>query len=131
MDFIFCLPIIFGCPTKVKPDADQPPRICPRCNNAAVYSAKSRLWFELCFVPLIPMKAKHVWICSICQWSVPLQQGWEPAVPGYGFQPGRGGVQQGAPSGYMPPPSGGYQPGYQPGYIDQNHAGQGQKPEGH
>jgi len=136
MDFIFCLPIIFGCPTKIKPDGDQSPRICPRCNNASVTSAKSRLWFELCFVPLIPMQSKRIWMCSICQWSVPLQQGWEPAIPGGDFQPGRPWQQQppvgymNAPSGHMGPPPNTYQPGYQPGYLNQTHMNQGQKPEG-
>lgn len=86
-----------GCTTTISPDGDQQPRICPRCHNGGVYfhyicprftatsdllsrsaavvSAKSRNWFEVCFVPLIPMNSKHVWMCSICQWSVPLQQG--------------------------------------------------------
>jgi len=78
------------------------------------------MWFELCFVPLIPMKSKRIWMCSICQWNVPVQQGWEPATPGYAFHPGgRGGAQQGAPSGFVSPPSA-FQPGYQPGYMDQS-----------
>ncbi|KAF8509551.1 hypothetical protein JB92DRAFT_499350 [Gautieria morchelliformis] len=63
--------------------------MCPRCNNAAVVSAKSRVWFELFFVPLIPMPSSHVWLCTICQWEVPHQQGYEPALPGPGFHPGQ------------------------------------------
>ncbi|EIM90200.1 uncharacterized protein STEHIDRAFT_145330 [Stereum hirsutum FP-91666 SS1] len=101
MDFIFCLPILFGCPTKIKPDGDQTPRVCPRCHNVSVIRAKSRTWFELCFIPLIPMTSKHIWVCSICQWSVPLQQGWEPQLPGGGGY-------------YHQQPQ---QPNYQPAYF--------------
>lgn len=42
----------------------------------SVFGAKSRQWFEFCFVPLVPMSSKHVWMCSICQWQVPIQQGY-------------------------------------------------------
>ncbi|OCH95494.1 hypothetical protein OBBRIDRAFT_788049 [Obba rivulosa] len=123
MDFIFCLPIIFGCPTKIKPEGDQSPRICPRCHNASVHSAKSRTWFELCWVPLIPMNSKHIWICSICQWNLPKQtgqqQGWEPAVPGFNFQPGWQGAGQPNPGSPQAMPSS-YQPGYQPAYPKPN-----------
>ncbi|KAF5324770.1 hypothetical protein D9611_004553 [Ephemerocybe angulata] len=95
MDFFFCLPILFGCKTTVKPDGDQIPRVCPRCNNAAVISAKSRDWFEICFVPLIPMSSKHIWTCSICQWSMRVEAGgWEPTPVGQAGPP---------PAGYYPP----------------------------
>ncbi|KAF8969905.1 hypothetical protein BDZ97DRAFT_1653103, partial [Flammula alnicola] len=67
-----------GCSTKISPEGDQIPRICPRCHNAAVVSAKSREFFEFCFVPLIPMSNKHIWLCSICQWAVPIQPGSVP-----------------------------------------------------
>ncbi|EIW60501.1 uncharacterized protein TRAVEDRAFT_145942 [Trametes versicolor FP-101664 SS1] len=99
----------------MKPDSegDQTPRICPRCNNPATIRVKSRMWFELCFVPLIPMSSKHLWLCTICQWSVPLQQGWEPALPGNAFQPGAHGQWQAPPYG-LPPNAA--QRGYQPGY---------------
>ncbi|KZP23608.1 hypothetical protein FIBSPDRAFT_737216, partial [Athelia psychrophila] len=65
-----------GCTTKISPDSDQQPRVCPRCHNGSVFGAKSRQWFEFCFVPLVPMSSKHVWMCSICQWQVPIQQGY-------------------------------------------------------
>ncbi|EMD38492.1 hypothetical protein CERSUDRAFT_82757 [Gelatoporia subvermispora B] len=122
MDFLFCIPIVFGCPTKIKPEGDQSPRICPRCHNASVCSAKSRTWFELCWVPLVPMRSKHIWICSICQWSLPKQvgqqQNWEPAMPGYHSQPGGQGVWQSDPTPSHPPSN--YQPGYQPAYTKPN-----------
>ncbi|KAG2020472.1 hypothetical protein CC2G_005811 [Coprinopsis cinerea AmutBmut pab1-1] len=95
MDFFFCLPVLFGCKTTLKPEGDQTPRVCPRCNNAAATGCKSREWFELCFVPLIPMGSKHIWVCSICHWTSPRGQGlWEPALPGFAPPP---------PAGYYPP----------------------------
>ncbi|KDR81458.1 hypothetical protein GALMADRAFT_239394 [Galerina marginata CBS 339.88] len=97
MDLFFCIPLIFGCQTRISHEGDQTPRICPRCHNAAVNSAKSKQFFEFCFVPLVPMSSKHIWMCAICHWSVPRQQGWEPqpvtSVP----------VVQ--PRGYYPPHS--------------------------
>ncbi|KAA1474872.1 hypothetical protein DENSPDRAFT_841533 [Dentipellis sp. KUC8613] len=122
MDFFFCLPIFFGCPTKIKPEGDQTPRVCPRCHNASVMSAKSRTWFELCFIPLVPMRAQHIWICGICQWSVPLQPGWEPVVPNAGYvHPNAGGGARGlggpGPGSPWAQAQGGFQPGYQPAYF--------------
>ncbi|KAH6918739.1 hypothetical protein BKA70DRAFT_1248131 [Coprinopsis sp. MPI-PUGE-AT-0042] len=110
MDFFFCLPVLFGCKTTLKPEGDPNPRVCPRCNNVAATSAKSREWFELCFIPVIPMGSKHIWICSICQWRSPRGQGlWEPQAPGYGhhhppFQQGYfAQAPQYPPQGYYPP----------------------------
>ena len=52
------------------------------------------------------MLANHIWICTICNWEVPHQQGYEPAVPGQGYRPPGGG--QGP---YLPPqPTYGYGP---------------------
>lgn len=42
----------------------------------AVVSAKKKTYFELFCVPVFPIKSKHVWVCGICQWRVPLQQGY-------------------------------------------------------
>lgn len=47
---------------------------------AAVVSAKKKTYFELFCVPIFPMNSKHVWVCSICQWRVPLQQGYVYAL---------------------------------------------------
>ncbi|KAI0646936.1 hypothetical protein C8Q79DRAFT_957061 [Trametes meyenii] len=112
----FFLPLVFGCPTRLKPEGDQTPRVCPKCHNASTIRVKSRLWFELCFVPLIPMKSEHLWLCTICQWSVPLQQGWEPALPGYGFQPGVQAQWQAPPYTQISPPPNAAQRGYSPAY---------------
>ncbi|KAI0781056.1 hypothetical protein BD413DRAFT_600507 [Trametes elegans] len=100
----------------MKPEGDQTPRICPKCHNASTIRVKSRLWFELCFVPLIPMSSEHLWLCTICHWSVPLQQGWEPALPGYGFQPGAQGQWQAPPYTQLSPPPNAAQRGYEPAY---------------
>ncbi|CAL1704342.1 unnamed protein product [Somion occarium] len=117
MDFFFCIPILIGCNKKIKPEGDEPPRICPRCHNASVTRAKSRTWFELCFVPLVPLSTKHIWICAICQWNIPIQPGWEPQVPVYGFQPG-GQAPWGGPPVHPspPPPPAAYQQGQKTGY---------------
>ncbi|KZT11414.1 uncharacterized protein LAESUDRAFT_671372 [Laetiporus sulphureus 93-53] len=128
MDFIFCIPLVWGCPTKVHPVGDQTPRVCPRCHNASVTSAKSRRWFEFCFVPLIPMRSERIWTCCICQWSVPIQPGWEPALPGPIPQPVPQNPWQQPPAAYNGASNGYIQSGYQPGYIDQS---QGPKNDAH
>ncbi|KAH8107019.1 hypothetical protein BXZ70DRAFT_885200, partial [Cristinia sonorae] len=69
------IPIVVGCTDRVRPEGDLTPRVCPRCHNVSVQSAKSRMWFELCFVPIVPMSSKHIWVCSICHWSTRVQQG--------------------------------------------------------
>jgi hypothetical protein len=43
---------------------------------AAVVSAKKKTNFELFCVPIFPLKSKRVWACGICQWMVPIQQGY-------------------------------------------------------
>ncbi|KAF9049381.1 hypothetical protein BDZ89DRAFT_1006748, partial [Hymenopellis radicata] len=83
-----CIPIFFGCQTKIKPDGvEQVAHICPRCNNASVIAAKKKTWFELFFIPVVPLSSKHVWVCTICQWRTANGPGLpEPAVaynPGY------------------------------------------------
>ena len=52
-DFFFCIPIMLGCPDKIKQEGDGTPYVCPRCHNAQVVEAKSRTWFELCWIPLV------------------------------------------------------------------------------
>ena len=52
-DFFFCIPLVFGCPNKVHQEGDGTPYVCPRCHNAQVVEAKSRTWFELCWIPLV------------------------------------------------------------------------------
>ncbi|TFK62184.1 hypothetical protein BDN72DRAFT_848928 [Pluteus cervinus] len=85
MDCLF-IPILFGCNTTVKPEGDQQAaRVCPNCHNASVIRAKTKDWFQICFVPVIPMSSQHIWLCHICQWKMKQQQGgWEPQVPNAG-----------------------------------------------
>ncbi|PWN30968.1 hypothetical protein BDZ90DRAFT_29934 [Jaminaea rosea] len=67
MDFCFFIPVIFGCPNKIKQDDDHTPYLCPKCHNPQLVKARSRTWFELCWIPLIPMKKHAIYICGICQ----------------------------------------------------------------
>ncbi|KAF9458654.1 hypothetical protein BDZ94DRAFT_1226006 [Collybia nuda] len=105
----FCLPIFFGCATKLKPEGEQQTaRVCPRCHNASVIYAKSTTWFELFWVPLVPFSKKHIWICTICQYTAAADAGQannttsaRGPIPVQGYQ-----LQQ-------------HQPGYAPAYINQ------------
>ncbi|KAI0721651.1 hypothetical protein C8T65DRAFT_565703 [Cerioporus squamosus] len=105
----------------MKPEGDQTPRICPRCHNVSTIRVKSRMWFELCFVPLIPMRKEHLWVCTVCQWSVPMQQGWEPALPGNAWHhAAQGQWQPPTPYQQMSPPPNAAEHGYQPQYQGYN-----------
>ncbi|KAH9001512.1 hypothetical protein EDB92DRAFT_1827101 [Lactarius akahatsu] len=103
--FLF-LPILFGFSDKLKV-IDSTARICPKCHNATVVRATSRMWFSLFLVPLVPFKKNHIWICSTCNWHVPIRDGWEPALPagnvGWGsYQPGYQYAYQSPHQGYQP-----------------------------
>ncbi|KAF8969906.1 hypothetical protein BDZ97DRAFT_171235 [Flammula alnicola] len=93
---IMCIPIIFGCPSKIKPEV-------------TVFSAKSTMWFELFWVPLIPIYWKHIWICGTCQWSEEINkdqsEGQKTDQPSSAATP----QADAAPN----------RPGYQPAYIGQ------------
>ncbi|KAF8163151.1 hypothetical protein B0H34DRAFT_694273 [Crassisporium funariophilum] len=106
----FCLPIFFGCQTKIKPEGEQVLRLCPRCHNVTVFPAKSTTWFELFWVPIVPISKKHMWLCGTCQWkeNVPKDQ--------VGLRSNNTGPSTGAPLQTWIPPN---QPGYQPAYIGQ------------
>ncbi|KAJ7622660.1 hypothetical protein DFH06DRAFT_1231945 [Mycena polygramma] len=83
-----CIPIIFGCQDRLKPEGDSTSRVCPNCHNASVLSAKATSWFELFWVPLIPFSSKHIWLCQTCQWKAPHVAGQpDPPLPG-GAAPG-------------------------------------------
>ncbi|KAF4615532.1 hypothetical protein D9613_002921 [Agrocybe pediades] len=101
-----------GCPTTIKQEGDGSPRQCPRCHNAAVVQAKRSTWFELFWIPLIPLSRKHVLLCSICQWSeeapkhveLGLVDDMKPKSPPDYTQSAQ----------YWEPPN---HPGYQPAYV--------------
>ncbi|KAI9458019.1 hypothetical protein F5148DRAFT_1221439 [Russula earlei] len=104
--FLF-IPLLFGLQDKLKV-VDANPHVCPKCHNVTVVRATTRAWFSFFFVPIIPFKKKHIWICSTCNWNVPTQDRWEPALPagnaGWGLhQPGyQHTYQSGQLTGYQP-----------------------------
>ncbi|GAA5827019.1 hypothetical protein JCM5353_008890 [Sporobolomyces roseus] len=114
MDFI-CLS--FGCSKRYSQEDGQA-HVCPRCHNAQVYATKEKNCLEICCIPLVPLGSKHVWMCSICQWSASqkgppppaaMQGGYQGPPQGYGGQPpqqgyGGGGYGQQAPMGYPQQP---------------------------
>ncbi|PLW23815.1 hypothetical protein PCANC_00790 [Puccinia coronata f. sp. avenae] len=90
-EMCFFIPLQFGCPTKIaQVDAEKDDiRICPQCHNAAVTSCKSRMWFEFCFLPIIPFKSKKVWLCTICRWQA-INNGQGPQAVSHFPPPGGG-----------------------------------------
>ncbi|KAI0295574.1 hypothetical protein BC826DRAFT_909126, partial [Russula brevipes] len=90
---------------------DGTPRICPRCHNATVVRATSRMWFSFFFLRVIPLRKNQIWICSTCNWNVPAQNGWEPALAS-----GNPGWSPHQPAHQSP-----YQIGYQPSYETPPH----------
>ncbi|KAF8201608.1 hypothetical protein BJ912DRAFT_945873 [Pholiota molesta] len=111
-----CIPIVFGCPSKIKPEGQEAPRLCPQCHNLSVIRAKRTMWFELFWLPLVPIHWKHIWICTICQWNQEVQknapdQGLEATAAQGAVQPSFGAT----PQAQVAP----RRPGYQPAYIGQ------------
>ncbi|KZT53542.1 hypothetical protein CALCODRAFT_439948, partial [Calocera cornea HHB12733] len=106
-----------GCPTKISADNSGPPMVCPRCHNPSVHGAKSRMWFEFCFVPLIPCQSEQIWYCPICSWEAAQAGNPQPALA----QPGYGGPaqQQYTQPGYQPPPNAAQGWGAQGGWGNQ------------
>ncbi|TNY21439.1 hypothetical protein DMC30DRAFT_394871, partial [Rhodotorula diobovata] len=49
----------------IKQDGDEV-RQCLNCHNNSCVRVKRRKRFELFWIPLIPFKAKHAWMCGIC-----------------------------------------------------------------
>ncbi|KAH9998172.1 hypothetical protein BJV74DRAFT_241935 [Russula compacta] len=106
--FLF-IPLLFGFQNKLRV-IDPTPRVCPKCHNATVVRATSRMWFSFFLLRLIPLKKNQIWICSTCNWNVPTQSGWEPALPAgnAGWNPYQPGYQH----AYQSPHPTGYQPSY-------------------
>ena len=43
---------------------------CMHCNNVNKFSIdRSRLWFTLFFIPIIPLNTKYFMDCPICAWG--------------------------------------------------------------
>ncbi|KAF8215575.1 hypothetical protein K438DRAFT_1704438 [Mycena galopus ATCC 62051] len=112
-----CIPIIFGCGERLKAEGDPNARVCPKCGNASVHSAKATTWFELFWVPLIPFSFKHIWLCQICHWKAPHADGqFEPALATGGHPPGPQHQASYQPT-YMNAPPAAPQHTYTPDYV--------------
>ncbi|GAA5822596.1 hypothetical protein JCM3770_000613 [Rhodotorula araucariae] len=102
----FCIPIVFGMAESIKPDpARSGVRPCPRCHNNSCQPIKRRKRFELFWIPLIPFKAKHVWMCPICQYSYAADPS-EKDAPVSGQQPAPAASGRGYDVGYEAHPHG-------------------------
>ncbi|GAA5932525.1 hypothetical protein JCM1841_000238 [Sporobolomyces salmonicolor] len=99
-----CIPLVFGVNGSLKQEREEL-CVCPRCKNAAVQPYRRRKWFEVFWIPLIPLGSKHVWFvsrvsqnpvrdgvltftsieqCPVCQWSGPIEGGFQPQHVGGG-----------------------------------------------
>ncbi|KAG2020471.1 hypothetical protein CC2G_005810 [Coprinopsis cinerea AmutBmut pab1-1] len=107
-----CIPIIFGINDRIKPNKDFQPLACPRCHNTSVIYARNCKWFELFFIPLIPVYWKHIYLCNICGWR---SQNSPPPGSSVPLTTTR------ADASVLPPYTGGWEepnhPGYQPAYL--------------
>lgn len=84
-----CMPMAFGCPSRLKADGESIQRICPTCNDLAVSSATAERWVMCFFIPTISLRSERYWVCSTCEWRAPIVPGGrEPAVE-LGFLEGR------------------------------------------
>ena len=66
--------ILFGWGHKANKDfGPTMPVTCPRCNNDTYWRLlRSRTWFTLFFIPVIPYENKHFLLCEVCQNGVQL-----------------------------------------------------------
>lgn len=65
--------VIFGLKRRVKEYGAAYPAYCPHCDNEVVYQlVKTRRWFHIYWIPLIPFTANRMLMCPICQVIVDL-----------------------------------------------------------
>lgn len=88
---------------------------------ATVLAAKSTTWFQLFWIPLVPISKKHVWICGTCQWRETLTNKWVEAQL-YEANKSINLLSSNAPQALASLPTAGawvtpVQPGYHPVYI--------------
>ncbi|GAA6035450.1 hypothetical protein JCM8097_000261 [Rhodosporidiobolus ruineniae] len=110
-----CIPIICGpVPHTKQEQGGVQPGPCPRCHNNSVLPFKRRTWFELYWIPLIPFKAKHLLICTICQWTAlnPNTDGSNTDTKNAAHSQHYAGHDQAADPNYAPPAGRGYDVGY-------------------
>ena len=49
------------------------PVTCSHCNNEVYWHlTRTRVWFTLFFIPIIPYESKHNLLCPICSWGIEL-----------------------------------------------------------
>ncbi|GAA5828549.1 hypothetical protein JCM11251_000845 [Rhodosporidiobolus azoricus] len=111
------IPIIFGLGARRKPEPGQHhPQQCPNCHNMTVAPFSERKVFELFWVPLIPLKKKHL---LMIRSQSPCTPGWTVINPAGDPSKNEGAAsqqfqqQQNQPDGNVVPPGGrGYDVGY-------------------
>lgn len=67
--------IIFGWKTGIKELGATYPTPCPHCNNDSYFElVKSRRWFKLYFIPILPLsRAEYDLVCPICSASIRME----------------------------------------------------------
>jgi zinc ribbon protein len=47
---------------------------CPNCKNRTFFHYIAiRVWFTLFFIPVIPYKSIHAYVCRVCSWGFPIK----------------------------------------------------------
>ncbi len=47
---------------------------CPNCNNSVfLHLVRSRIWFTLYFIPVIPYQSRYYLLCEICSQGIELK----------------------------------------------------------
>ncbi|KAH9841480.1 uncharacterized protein C8Q71DRAFT_331559 [Rhodofomes roseus] len=64
-----CMTFAFGCPTKVNLDKEKPARVCPQCDDVAVFPAESHHQLRCFFLPVASFSSKQIWVCDTCDWQ--------------------------------------------------------------
>ncbi|GAA5950494.1 hypothetical protein JCM3765_004566 [Sporobolomyces pararoseus] len=60
-----CIPIICGPQSR----SGEESYYCPRCGNGSAKAYKRKKWFELYWIPIVPLGSKHVYVCPVCRWE--------------------------------------------------------------
>ena len=56
------------------------PHQCPNCNNLTFFHYMTvKVWFTLFFIPVLPYKIVHAFVCSICERGTPIKGAAETA----------------------------------------------------
>ena len=62
------MPILFGWGRTTRHDHGRAfPMDCPKCHNRTFYRYLNiKVWFTLFFLPVIPYKSRHLFVCEVC-----------------------------------------------------------------